>query len=408
MRVGVVGASVAGVAACAALRDAGYRGEIVLIGAERHPPYDRPPLSKQFLSGTMTTGEITLPDTPRLADLAVERRTAVAAGLSPDRHSLYLLDETEMPFDGLIIATGSYARRLPLQPELTRLFVLRTLDDALGLRKALLDGRRLVVIGAGFIGLEVASSARTLGISTTVVEATASPMSRVFDAELGAWFGSLHAEHGVDVRCDVSLTSIIESGGAVSGVTLRANTTGAVETLDADVALVGIGASPATQWLSDSSLAIDDGVVCDSTLAAAPRIYAIGDVARWEHPRFGSIRVEHWTTARSHARLAAHNLVAELSGRSEDQRACEDIPYFWSDQHGVKIQTAGWLPGYDEFETFSLPNRRVALFGRDGRLVAVMAWDAPALVAKQRRAIAAGTSFREAVGATRAWAKGAD
>ncbi|MBS1895530.1 MAG: FAD-dependent oxidoreductase [Actinobacteria bacterium] len=392
MRVVVVGASVAGVAACEALRAAGFGGEIVLVGEEPHSPYDRPPLSKQILSGGTTAAEIGLPAASRLAELQVASRLGCrAVGLDCSDRTVELEDGERLGFDGLIIATGSTANRLPWQPA-AGVHVLRTLDDALGLRREIGAARHVVVVGAGFIGLEVASSARALGIATTVLESAPAPLARILGEDVGARFAALHVAHGVDVHCGVEVTGFDLVGDRVSAVELA----GAAP-VEADLVVVGIGARPATAWLAGSGLAVDDGVVCDSHLRAAPGIYGAGDVARWDHPIFGSIRVEHWSTAGDHARTAAANLVAELDGRPEDEKVADEIPYFWSDQFGIKIQMAGWVAGYEETHEFRDGERSAVLFARDGRLVGAMTWSWPAQVARLRRAIAARTGWTEAI-----------
>jgi NADPH-dependent 2,4-dienoyl-CoA reductase/sulfur reductase-like enzyme len=392
VRVVVVGASVAGVAACAALRAAGWPGEVVLVGEEPHAPYDRPPLSKQLLCGTVGPADVGLPDASRLEDLRVTHRAGCAATeLDLAARRLRLAGGERLRFDGLVVATGSRARRLPGQPDAEGLHVLRTLDDAVRLRAAVAAARHVVVVGAGFIGLEVASSVRSLGVEATVLEVAPAPLARVLGPEVGGWFADLHAEHGVDVRCGVAIEGFRLQAGRVTGVELPGG-----RALPADVVVVGVGAAPATGWLASSGLRLDDGVVCDPYLRAAPGVYAAGDVARWEHPRFGPIRVEHWTTAGSHARTAARNLAADLAGRPEERRMADEVPYFWSDQHGVKVQMAGWVEGCDAVHEIAADGRRAALFGRAGTLVGALTWNWPALLAKQRRAIAAGTEWEAA------------
>lgn len=387
----VVGASVAGVAAAVGLRDAGFGGEIVLLGDERHPPYDRPPLSKQLLRGATELEAIGLPAAARLEELGIEHRhSTTATGLDLAARELELEGGERLGFDGLLLATGSAPRRLPGQPQVEGIYTLRTADDALGLRAALTGCDRVAIVGAGFIGLEVASEARGLGVEATVVDLAPHPLARVFGPEVGERVRRLHEEHGVEVRCGAAIDGIAVAGGRVAGIELPG------ETIAADVVVIGIGAAPATGWLAGSGLEIGDGVVCDAGLQAAPGVYAAGDVARWEHPVFGSIRVEHWTTAGEHARVAAANLAAELNGEGE-RRVADSIPYFWSDQHGVKIQLAGWIGAHDEVLELEGGGKVATLFGNEGMLVGALAYDWPAFVAKQRRAIGAGTSWSDGV-----------
>jgi NADPH-dependent 2,4-dienoyl-CoA reductase/sulfur reductase-like enzyme len=391
----VVGSSVAGTAACVGLRAAGYAGEVVLIGDERHVPYDRPPLSKQLLYGTVEAADIVLPNAEKLEALGVERLAGVAAtGLDALRGEVHLQDRRPLAFDGLLIATGSTARRLPGQVQAAGLHVLRTLDDALALRDDLRYGRHVAIIGGGCIGLEIASAARSLGLSAVVLEATPAPMARILGLGPGRLFTALHEEHGIEVRCNVKVGGLRVTDGRVTGVDVVGG-----PPVVADIVVVGIGASPATGWLQDSGLAIDDGVVCDSFLRARPGIYAAGDVARWNHPLFGMLRVEHWTTAGDHARIASWNLHAELEDRVDELRAASEVPYFWSDQHGVKIQIAG-LPAEAERVHQVTDGKRIGiLFGAGGQLIAAMTWSWPALIARLRAAIAAQTAWDAAVAA---------
>ena len=390
MRIVVVGASVAGVAACRALRRAGWIGEIVLVGDEP-TCYDRPPLSKGVLVGSFEPGEFDLADASTLAVLGVERRAPARAESLDVARSVVELDQGELAFDGLILATGAHARR-PGFPA-SGIHLLRTLDDALRLRDALRHGRHAVVVGAGFIGLEVASSARQLGLDVTVLEYAPQPMARVLPAEVGQLFTRLHTAAGSDLRCGAQVIGIADGT-----VHLADN-----EQVSGDVIVVGIGASPNDAWLTGSGLELGDGVVCDETLRAASRVYAIGDLARWRHPVYGAIRMEHWTGAQDHARVAAANLVAELSGETEAAQVADAVPYFWSDQLGMKLQMAGWTPGCDAVHFSQEGKRHLILTGRDERLMAAITIDWPRELALHRRKLARGLDFvtavREAPGA---------
>jgi NADPH-dependent 2,4-dienoyl-CoA reductase/sulfur reductase-like enzyme len=339
LRAIIVGASVTGTRASVLLREAGFDGEIVLIGGERHVPYDRARLSKQLLVGAAGRGDIALPDASKLAALGISLRLGTSAtALDLDARQLAIGDES-LAYDGLIIATGAVAAALPNQPVACGVHVLRTLDDALALQREIAAALHVVLAGAGFIGLEVASAATALGVPVTIVELARTPLARILPGELGSWFPELHRGHGVDVRCGTAGAGFELARGRVAGLAL-----GDGSVLATDLVVVGVGAKPATGWLEDSGLTIEDGVVCDRSLRAADRVYAAGDIARWPHPLFGFIRVERWTTAIDHAWITATNLAAELVGGSPGTVAGE-IPDFWSDQHDVKVQMAGWTAG---------------------------------------------------------------
>ena len=396
MRIAVVGASVAGVAACEAVRAAGFEGDLELIGAEDHAPYDRPPLSKQLLLGVQQPADIVLRPPEELAALGLrERRGRAAEGLDVPARELVLAGGERIGFDGLVIATGSQARRLRGQPEIPGVHLLRTLEDALAVRAGLGDARRVVIVGAGFIGLEAASCALEMGIEAVVLETAPEPMGRLLPARVGRLFAALHRGRGVDVRCGVQVTGIEAADEAVRGVRLASG-----ELLDADLVLIGVGAAPCTQWLAGSGLTVEDGVRCDAALRAGPGIYAAGDVARWPHPLFGDLRVEHWSTANDHGRTAGTNLVHELAGAAADERAVSsEVPYFWSDQLGHKIQLTGWSPSATRTAIAVDRGRVLALLGQGDRLVAALGVDAVKSLALHRRKIATGVSFDEAVAA---------
>lgn len=391
MRIVVVGASVAGVSACQALRQAGYEEEVVLLDGEAAAPYDRPPLSKEILTGRMGREDILL----RLPEeKPVDFRPGtLAQELDLGRKLITTDGGGAIAFDGLILATGSSARSLPGLSTKQGVSRLRTLEEAMQIRSQLESASEVVVVGAGFIGLEVASSAASLGCRVTVVEAAPAPMMRVLPSRVGELFVALHHQHGVDVRCDAHLTEVIEDHGRAVGIRL-----GDGSTLSADHIVLGLGATPNTDWLCGSGVTVTDGVVCDPLLSAADCVYACGDVARWPHPIYGSIRVEHWTTAAQHGRIAANNLLAELEGNAAARTVATDIPYFWSDQHGMKLQLAGWATGADAFHTTVTDNRRFAiLFEREGRLAAALTGSWPRLLGRLRQAIAAEVPIEEAL-----------
>lgn len=391
-RVVIVGGSVAGLAAAEGLRGAGFTGEIAVISAEAAPAYDRPPLSKRLLTGELEPADILLPAAARLDNLQIDLLPATAATrLDTDSRLVMLSDGRALSFSGLILATGSRPRQVPGQPDAAGLHLLRTLDDALRLRTELIPGSRVAIIGAGFIGSEIASSARRRGAHVTVLEVASWPLARVLGSSIGGRFESLHRAHKAHLRCGVTISGIETDDGRVSGIRLDDG-----DFIPADVAVVGAGAVPVVSWLEGSRLPVADGVICDPALRAAPGIYAAGDIARWPHPLFGPIRVEHWTNAVDSGHHAARNLAAELRG--EPPTPYSAIPYVWSDQYDVKVQMAGWSTGADEVECFEADgDRLLVLFARAGRLVAVMTWNWPRELGLFRRRIAAATSFADAI-----------
>lgn len=400
----VVGASLAGWRATEALRAEGFQGKISLVGEERHLPYDRPPLSKQILAGTWPPEKAVLADKKRSSELRVhEVLGRRATALDVAGRSVELDDGSALRAEGIVLATGAAPRRLPGTESLgpaDGLYVLRTIDDSLSLRAALTsrEGARVVVVGAGFIGSEVASTCAGLGCEVTVLEVMDVPMSNVLGPTVGAHCGSLHGAHGVSLRTGVGLERI-ERGpvGAGSGrlsVHLHDG-----EVFDADVVVVGIGVSPSTGWLESSDLTIDNGVVCDDRLFAADGIVAAGDMARWLWRRDGSeelIRIEHWEVAANAGAAAARSL---LAGRA-DAPSFTPVPYFWSDQYGIRIQVLGNPGGDDEMvitEGSFEEGKFVALYGRAGRLRAVMAIGKPRQLMGFRPLLQNGASFDEAL-----------
>jgi NADPH-dependent 2,4-dienoyl-CoA reductase/sulfur reductase-like enzyme len=376
MRIIVVGASAAGLAAAETLRREKYDGEITLVGAERHLPYDRPPLSKQILAGEWQPERLALRSDDRLASLRLDFRLGVpASGLDPAAREVRLADGTSLGYDSLVIATGVRPRRLPGEGA----HLLRTLDDALALRERIRAGTRLVVVGAGFLGAEVAAVARGLGASVTVVEPAPVPLAHAVGAEVGAVLAQAHVENGVDLRTGVGVTSVARDGVALASG----------EFIAADEVLVAIGSSPNTEWLEGSGLTLDDGVVCDEYCAAAPGVYAAGDVARWPHPLFGvSMRIEHRTNATEQGMAAARNLL-----NPQSPKPFAPVPYFWSDQYDMKIQAYGHLRGHEEIAVVEgeLAERRfLAIYRTGSRVSGVLGVSvSPKALRPWRQAIAA-------------------
>ncbi|HLM64965.1 MAG TPA: FAD/NAD(P)-binding oxidoreductase [Acidimicrobiales bacterium] len=398
----VVGASLAGLRAAEELRAAGFGDRITVVGDEVHPPYDRPPLSKQVLAGTWDVDRIGLVAGPAgLEGLDLDWRLGTrAAGLDLAGRRVMLVDGEPIPFDGLVIATGATPRRLPGTEHLTGVHTLRTIDDCLTVRRAL-DERpgRVVVVGGGFIGAEVAATCRGRGIDVTLVEALPVPLGRVLGDDIGAVMAGLHRDHGVDVRLGVGVEGLDARGG-VDGRVGRVRLADG-STVDADLVVVGVGVAPATGWLDGSGLRLEDGVVCDETTLAAPDVVAAGDVARWPSPRVGAlVRVEHWDNAITMGVHAARRLLASLGAPGGTTAAYDPVPWFWSDQYDRKIQLTGWSAGADEARVVdgSTDDRRfVALYRRGDRLAAVLAMNRPRAVMGYRALIERGASWSEAL-----------
>ena len=365
-----------------------------MIGAEPHLPYDRPPLSKQFLSGKWEDEKLRLRAAVDPEALGLDWRLGVrAVGLDCEAKTVTLDDGTSVSFDGLIITTGTRARTLP-NADLDGVFTLRSLDDARALKSALDAGpNRLLVIGAGFIGAEVAATARDAGIEVTMVEAAPAPLMRVVDAESGMAVAELHRSHGVDVRLGVGVESLI-GDVAVSGVVLSDGTT-----VEAEVVLVGIGAIPNTEWLEGSGLTLDNGVVCDETCLAAPGIVAAGDIARWPHARYGGAltRIEQWDNALDQGGYAARRLLAEAAGEAVEPYG--PIPWFWSDQYDRKMQLAGRASNNAQIVHGSVADQVfVKVFADDdGQFIGVLAWNRPRHAIMARQLLEANASLAEAI-----------
>jgi 3-phenylpropionate/trans-cinnamate dioxygenase ferredoxin reductase subunit len=390
----VVGAALAGLRAVETLRAAGFDGRLVLIGAEEHLPYDRPPLSKELLAGTCEPERIRLREAASYAALDVELLLGTtAAALDIRERTVTVNGSRRIRYDGLVIATGTRPRTLPFGAYPAGVHTLRTLDDCLAIRRALDADPRVVVVGAGFIGAEVAATCRQRGHAVVLVEPLPGPLFRVLGAEVSGALAALHADHGVDLRLGTGVVGL-RGSDHVEEVVLSDG-----HTVPADLVVVGVGVTPATEWLTGSGLALDDGVLCDATCAtAAPNVVAAGDVARWYHPLLGGyLRVEHWTNATEQGEAAALRL---LHGEAAAPYA--PVPYVWSDQYEVKIQVSGWPAAGDEVAVVhgALAERRfVVLYGRAGRLVGAVAFNQPRLLLSYERLIAERRPFHEVVGA---------
>lgn len=375
----IAGASLAGLRSAEALRRKGFAGRITLIGNESVPPYNRPPLSKQILTGKMAPDALSLPCDATLDAEWILGRSAV--GLDLANRLVTLDDGASVPFDGLIVATGVKPRR-PAVPGagLPGVHVLRTLDDAVALKEDLRPGSHLVVAGAGFIGCEVAASARQLGVEVTIVDPAKGLMARVLAPELGAVFHAIHAERGVRFALGRSVAAI-EGTTRVAGICLDDGSR-----IAADAVVFGIGSLPSTEWLQGSGLLLDNGVVCDPfclAIGGGGRVAAAGDVAVWDnlgHPR-GALRIEHWSNAVDQAEAAAGNLIDDA------KTAYTPLPSLWSDQYEYKLQGLG-APAHGARRIIahgSLEDRKfVCECWADDRLVGVIGVNMPARVASYR------------------------
>ncbi|MCZ4610209.1 FAD-dependent oxidoreductase [Streptomyces sp. Lzd4kr] len=384
--VAVVGASLAGLSAARSLRKQGYDGRLVVIGDELHRPYDRPPLSKEFLAGTLGEPELALETNDE--DLRAEWLLGTrAVALDHAERTLRLADGRQVRADGFVIATGAAARTLPGSAGLAGVHTLRTLDDARALRDELALGGRLVVIGGGFIGAEVASTARALGLEVTVVEAAPAPLAGPLGEAMGAVVSALHTDHGVALLCGVGVKGL--SGERhVDAVLLEDG-----RTVPADIVVVGVGASPNVEWLEGSGVVLDNGVKCGADgRTSLAGVVAVGDCANWYDPRAGlHRRVEHWTGARERPDAA----IAALLAGGAVEPGVPRPPYFWSDQYGVKIQFAGHAAGADSvtIEDGTPDERNVlAVYRRSGIPVAVLGMNQPRLFTRWRKQITATAS----------------
>ncbi len=388
-RLVIVGASLAGLRAAQSARKAGFEGELTLVGDERHMPYTRPPLSKDLLAGSQTVADTAL----RLAKLEAGWRLGQpAAKLDRTAHQLTLADGTTLPYDRLILATGCRARqwRGP-GAELDGVHTLRTVEDALALKSALTPGTRLVIVGAGFIGCEVAASARKLGLEVTVVDIAPHPMLPL-GAELGARCAALHERHGVQLRCGVGIEAILGTDRA-EAVALSDG-----GELAADAVLLALGAEPNVEWLAGSGIEIGAGVVCDATLTSTvdADVLAAGDLAAWPQALADGqpMRIEHWTVAAEHGTAAGRNALLA----PEERLPHTQPPYFWSDQFDCKIQSVGLPMLADRLEIVDEEpdtGRLIATGERHGRLVAAVAFN------HARRLMDYRTQLAESVGAAR-------
>ncbi|MGX1805691.1 NAD(P)/FAD-dependent oxidoreductase [Nocardia sp. NPDC055321] len=379
----IVGAGLAGLRTAEELRRAGYEGQLTLIGAEEHAPYDRPPLSKQFIRGEID--DTALRPAEFFAEKRIDLRLGVTAtGVDTAARRVRLDDGTDIGYDRLVIATGLRPRRIPSFPDVRGVHVLRSHDDAAGLRAHLGSARRAVIIGAGFIGCELAASFRAQGVETVLVEPQPTPLYAALGEQIGELVARMHREEGVDVRCGAGVSELLIADDAVRGVRLTDGTE-----IDADLVVVGVGSTPVTEWLTDSGIDLLDpadggGVRTDATgRTTTPDVWAAGDVAAWLLDDGRTKRVEHWTNAGEQAQL----LVAAMLGT--EAPAAVRVPYVWSDQYDTKIQVLGVPALADDVQIVEDKGRKfLAHLFRAGTLVAVVGAGMTGKVMKMRGQLA--------------------
>jgi 3-phenylpropionate/trans-cinnamate dioxygenase ferredoxin reductase subunit len=380
----IIGASLGGVSAAGALRDNGYQGRIILLGAEPTLPYDRPPLSKGLLSGKLQPEQIRLHDEDFFKQRGIELiigKHATSIDLAGRR---VCVDRTSwIGYASLVIASGARARTLPSLSGFANVFCLRSLADALQIRAALQDSRRVAIVGGGFIGTEVASIACARGLEVTIVD----QQDRLFRRAAGSKFGErvarLQVERGATLKLETGIAGLVGEGR------LEALELSDGSVLPADMVVVGIGAVPCTDYLESSGLRLDDGVVCNAGGLAAPDVYALGDVARWCDDDGAGTRSEHWTNAVHQARRVAATIAASAGGAGRAAEVAADlIPYVWSDQHQGKFQFHGDCRGAgDERHVESAGERFASIYSSRGLITGIATFKWPALSAAGRMLI---------------------
>lgn len=393
----IVGAGLAGLRTAEELRRAGYEGGLVLVGDEDRPPYDRPPLSKQFVRGEVEDTALRPPEF--YAEKAIELRLGVAAsGVDTAHRRLLLADGSELGYAHLVIATGLRPRRLTGLPELPGVHVLRSHDDAHALRQAVGAARRALVIGAGFIGCEVAASFRAEGLDVVLVEPQPTPLAGILGEQVGERVAAMHRDAGVDLRCGTGVATLhADADGRVRGAELTDGSE-----IAADLVVFGVGSHPEVEWLAESGIELapagaGGGVQADEVgRTSAAGVWAVGDVAAWRHPNGTRRRMEHWTSAGEQARVVAVNILAELVPGSEVPAVPAQVPYFWSDQYDLKLQALGRpAAGDDVHVEQGTGHAFVAYYSRDGILTAVVGAGMVGKVMKSRAKIAAGAPVAE-------------
>jgi 3-phenylpropionate/trans-cinnamate dioxygenase ferredoxin reductase subunit len=383
----IVGGGLAATRTAEQLRRADYPGPITIVSDEVHLPYDRPPLSKEVLRSEVD--DVTLKPREFYDEHRITLRLGSAAtGLDTTQQTVALDDGTELDYDELVIATGLVPKRIPAFPQLEGIRVLRSFDESLALRRHASDARRAVIVGAGFIGCEVAASLRRLGVDVVLVEPQPAPLASVLGTRIGELVARLHRSEGVDVRTEVAVHEV-RGHGHVDSVVLTDGTE-----LATDLVVVGVGSRPATEWLQGSGVHVENGVICDAAgRTSAPHVWALGDVASWRHARGHQARVEHWSNIAEQARV----VVPAILGKELPSSAV--VPYFWSDQYDVKIQCLGEPQATDIVHLVEDDGRKfLAFYERDGLVAGVVGGGRPGPVMKTRAKIAAAAPISEVLG----------
>ncbi|HMZ13940.1 MAG TPA: FAD-dependent oxidoreductase [Mycobacterium sp.] len=381
----IVGGGLAAARTAEQLRKSEFSGPVTIVSDEVHLPYDRPPLSKDVLHADLD--DVTLKPAEFYAENDITLRLGSAArNVDTAAQTVTLADGSVLGYDELVIATGLVPRRIPSFPELDGIRVLRSLDDALALREQASSARNAVIVGAGFIGCEVAASLRKLGVAVVLVEPQPTPLASVLGEQVGALVTRLHRAEGVDVRTGVGVAEVRGQDGRVTSVFLTDGTE-----LDADLVVVGIGSRPATDWLEGSGITVDNGVVCDEAgRTSAPHVWALGDAASWRDATGHQVRVEHWSNVAEQARV----VVPRMLGQEPPEAVV--VPYFWSDQYDVKIQCLGEPEAGDIVHIVEDDGRKfLAYYERDGVVAGVVGGGMPGKVMKSRAKIASGAAISE-------------
>jgi NADPH-dependent 2,4-dienoyl-CoA reductase/sulfur reductase-like enzyme len=384
-RVVIIGGGLAAARTAEQLRRAQFDGSITIVGDEVHLPYDRPPLSKEVLRSEVNDSTLKPREFYDEKNITLRLGSAVRS-LDPTNQTITLADGTQLEYDEAVIATGLVPKRIPSFPDVAGIHVLRFVDECMTLRAEAAAARRAVVVGAGFIGCEVAASVRRLGVDVTMVEPQAEPLASVLGEQIGALVARLHRAEGVDVRTGTGVDSV-SGHDHVERVALTDGTE-----VEADLVVVGIGSRPATDWLEGSGVAVDNGVVCDRVgRASVPHVWALGDVASWQDATGHQVRVEHWSNVAEQARV----LVPSMLGHDLPSNLIV-VPYFWSDQYDIKFQCLG-EPEADDIVHLAEDDGRkfLAYYERDGVVAGVVGAGMPGPVMKTRAKIAAGAPIGE-------------